>query len=78
MEDDLSSGEEILCGWLDPGSTLRSAFVDQHRERFGVEPISRTLGVSASAYYQRGKVVLSDRRREDALLLERIPGRAPG
>ena len=28
-----------------------SAFIDEHRERFGVEPICRTLGVSASAYY---------------------------
>ena len=30
-----------------------SAFIDEHRARFGVEPICRTLGVSASAYYQR-------------------------
>ena len=30
-----------------------SAFVDAHRERFGIEPICRTLGVSASAYFQR-------------------------
>lgn len=30
-----------------------SVFIEQHRERFGVEPICRTLDVSASAYYQR-------------------------
>jgi hypothetical protein len=30
-----------------------SAFVDNRRERFGVEPICRTLGVSAPACYQR-------------------------
>lgn len=30
-----------------------SAFIDEHRARFGVEPICRTLDVSASAYYQR-------------------------
>ena len=30
-----------------------SAFIDAHRERFGVEPVCRVLGVSASAYYQR-------------------------
>jgi hypothetical protein len=30
-----------------------SAFIDMHRERFGVEPICRVLDVSASAYYQR-------------------------
>ena len=28
-------------------------FIDEHRDRFGVEPICRILGVSASAYYQR-------------------------
>ncbi len=26
-------------------------FIDEQRERFGVEPICATLGVSASAYY---------------------------
>jgi hypothetical protein len=31
-----------------------SAFIDEHRERFGVEPICGALDVSASAYYQRG------------------------
>ena len=30
-----------------------SRFIDEHRGRFGVEPICRVLGVSASAYYQR-------------------------
>jgi putative transposase len=30
-----------------------SRFIDSRRERFGVEPICRTLDVSASAYYQR-------------------------
>jgi putative transposase len=49
-----------------------SAFIDQHRERFGVEPICRVLGVSASAYYQRAKGELSARRREDERLLEVI------
>ncbi len=28
-------------------------FIDEQRGRFGVEPICETLGVSASAYYQR-------------------------
>ena len=49
-----------------------SAFIDSHRERFGVEPICRTLGVSASAYYQRARGELSTRRREDERLLEVI------
>jgi hypothetical protein len=30
-----------------------SSFIEEHRERFGVEPICRTLEVSASAYYER-------------------------
>jgi putative transposase len=49
-----------------------SAFIDSHRERFGVEPICRTLGVSASAYYQRARGELSARGREDERLLEVI------
>ena len=49
-----------------------SAFIDQHRERFGVEPICRVLGVSASAYYKRAKGELSARGREDERLLEVI------
>ena len=32
-----------------------TAFIDGHRDRFGVEPICRTLGVSAFAYYQRAR-----------------------
>ena len=46
-----------------------SAYVDQHRERFGVEPICRTLGVSASAYYHRRTGERSDRAVEDERLL---------
>lgn len=49
-----------------------SAFIDEHRERFGVEPICRVLDVSASAYYHRARGELSARRREDERLLEVI------
>jgi putative transposase len=49
-----------------------SAYIDEHRERFGVEPICRTLGVSASAYYQRAKGERSARALEDERLLELI------
>jgi putative transposase len=38
----------------------------------GVEPICRTLGVSASAYYERATGERSARRREDERLRERI------
>jgi putative transposase len=49
-----------------------SAFIDQHRERFGVEPICRTLDVSASAYYQRATGERSARRLRDEWLLAEI------
>jgi putative transposase len=42
-----------------------SAFIDEHRARFGVEPICRTVGVSASAYYQRRTGRRSARQVED-------------
>ena len=49
-----------------------SRFIDEHRGRFGVEPICRTLGVSASAYYQRAIGQRSARAVEDERLLARI------
>ena len=49
-----------------------SAFIDEHRARFGVEPICRVLGVSASAYYQRASGRRSPRAIEDERLLARI------
>ena len=49
-----------------------SRFIDEHRGRFGVEPICRSLGVSASAYYQRRTGQRSRRVIEDAWLLEQI------
>jgi transposase InsO family protein len=49
-----------------------TAFIDGHRERFGVEPICQTLGVSASAYYHRATGVRSARQREDEQLVRRI------
>jgi hypothetical protein len=55
-----------------PDPTEVSAFIDEHRARFGVEPICRTLGVSASAYYQRATGERSAREIADEQLLERI------
>jgi hypothetical protein len=49
-----------------------SRYIDEHRGRFGVEPICRTLGVSAPAYYQRATGKRSARQLEDEQLLERI------
>ena len=48
-----------------------SAFIDAHRERFGVELICRTIGVSASAYYARA----TGRRSRRAVVDERLVGR---
>ena len=58
-----------------------SAFVDEHRGRFGVEPICRVLGVSASAYYHRATGARSQRAVEDERLLglsERVAERNYG
>jgi putative transposase len=46
-----------------------SAFIDQGRDRFGVEPICQTLGVLVSAYYERRTGERSARQVEDERLL---------
>jgi len=49
-----------------------SAFIEEHRAHFGVEPICRVLGVSASAYYHRATGERSARAVGDEKLLEQI------
>jgi transposase InsO family protein len=49
-----------------------TAFIDEHRGRFGVEPICSVLGVSASAYYQRATGERSRRAVQDEWLLGEI------
>jgi transposase InsO family protein len=49
-----------------------SRYIDEHRGRFGVEPICRTLDVSASAYYQRATGQRSARAVQDERLLRVI------
>lgn len=49
-----------------------TAFIDEHRGRFGVEPICRTLDVSASAYYRRATGQRSERVVQDERILKRI------
>jgi hypothetical protein len=51
---------------------MPSRYIDEHRARFGVEPICRTLGVSASAYYRRASGERSARAIEDERLLQVI------
>ena len=49
-----------------------SAFIEERRDEFGVEPICRALGVSRSAYYERAGSGPSARELSDAELLEQI------
>jgi putative transposase len=49
-----------------------SSFIEEHRDRFGVEPICSTLEVSASTYYERRTGRRSSRAIEDERLLARI------
>ncbi|MDQ6805063.1 MAG: IS3 family transposase [Actinomycetota bacterium] len=49
-----------------------SAYIDEHRAGFGVEPICQTLGVSASAYYERRQGERCERALEDERLLSVI------
>jgi putative transposase len=47
-------------------------FIDAHRDRFGVEPICRTLGIAPSTYYARKTRPPSRRAVDDAVLVDRI------
>jgi transposase InsO family protein len=49
-----------------------SRYIDEHRGRFGVEPICRVLDVSASAYYHRSTGRRSQRVIDDERLLDGI------
>jgi len=49
-----------------------SRYINEHRGRFGVEPICRTLDVSASAYYHRATGKRSKRVIDDERLLGRV------
>jgi putative transposase len=41
------------------------AYIDAHRDRFGVEPICKVLPIAPSTYYQASQRPLSARRRRD-------------
>jgi transposase-like protein len=71
-ERDPQVGVGVFCQGARPRPTEVSRYVDEHRSRFGLEPICRTLGVSASAYYERRKGERSARAIEDERLLELI------
>src|SRR6266516_3289769 len=71
-ERDLEVGECVFRQGARSRPTEVSRYVDEHRGRFGVEPICETLGVSVSAYYQRRSGRRSARAVEDERLLARI------
>ena len=53
------------------------AFIDDHREAYGVEPICRLLPIAPSTYHARAGVRVdpakaSPRARQDLVLMERI------
>ena len=68
----LKVGVPVFRARARPRPSEVSAFIDERRVDFGVEPICRTLGVSASAYYQRATGERSARAVEDERLLEVI------
>jgi putative transposase len=49
-----------------------SKFIEEHRGRYGVEPICRALQVAPSTYYARRSRPASARARTDAALTDRI------
>lgn len=48
------------------------AFIDEHRDRYGVEPICRALAVAPSSYYAARSRPPSAREASDAVLLDAI------
>jgi putative transposase len=66
---DIEGRQRVFRGRARSTPSEVSAFIEEHRERFGVEPICSTLGVSASAYYQRKTGERSARQVEDERLL---------
>src|SRR3954470_12684938 len=71
-ERDPEVGVGVFRQGARPRPTEVSRYIDEHRGRFGVEPICRVLDVSASAYYQRATGQRSARAVGDEQLLQRI------
>src|ERR1019366_2531850 len=71
-ERDPQSRQRVFCDRARRRPPDVSVFIDGRRDPFGVEPICRVLGVSASAYYHRARGERSARQLEDERLLEVI------
>jgi hypothetical protein len=82
VAEDLGAHEEALRTWVrqeranraerDQGPPRRMSFIDEHRCRFGVEPIWRVLEFSAPTYYACKRRPPSRRQVEDERLLGEI------
>ncbi len=70
--ESLKSGLGVCRDGARRGPNEVSRFIDEHRARFGVEPICRFLDVSASAYYHRATGQHSQRSIDDERLVEQI------
>jgi putative transposase len=46
------------------------AYIDAHRDRFGVEPIGKVLPIAPSTYYQASRPLSARRRRDQQLKVE--------
>lgn len=68
----LKAASVFFARELDRQPSKVSAFIEQHRERFGVEPICSALGVSASAYYERVRAGARPVRSTTSTLFQRI------
>lgn len=71
-ERDLEGGERVFRAGARPDPAEAMSFIDQHRDRFGVEPICRTLGWCVSSYDARKKRPPSARQQCDELLVSVI------
>src|SRR5512132_4054865 len=69
----------FLRGGARPPTAQMIASIDQHKGRYGVEPIGRVLPIAPSSYYQHTKGPRSARAVRDAqlkvLLIQRRQGR---
>ena len=70
------------CGWpavFRPGGPAAAvAFVQAHREEFGVAPLCRMCGMPVSTFYDRVGRPVSARALADAELAEKIEKRRSG
>ena len=53
------------------------AYIDRHKDRFGVEPICRVLPIAPSTYYDAHHRPRSARRHRDEELKAEIAGSTP-